>query len=59
MLGLLCPGNLSTLFFELLKFLLYAIVPVAVSACFLGTLAKLIGEAAAAREHIGKKKGNK
>lgn len=59
MLGLFCPGNLSMVFFVFLMFFLYAIVPVTVSACFVGALAKLIHDAVAAREIVVKKKGNK
>jgi hypothetical protein len=55
---LLCSGNPSTVFLELLTLLLYAIVPVVVSACFVGALAKLIVEAAAGREILGQKRGN-
>ncbi|MDT4952070.1 MAG: hypothetical protein QOJ02_208 [Acidobacteriota bacterium] len=51
MYGLLCPGNLSAVFFEFFALLLYTLVPVVVSACFAGTLANLIMEALAARKH--------
>lgn len=48
MIGLLYPGNLSTVFFEFAASLLYTMLPVVVSAGFAGALANLIVEALAA-----------